>query len=239
MRDTRERPVCHRAEDLVTYLYGEATATDALDFRDHLQKCDACRSEFAGFNQVHDSIHLWRDEALGAAFNPIAIADSPIDSIVPIRPERRLSAFAALREFFTVAPLWLRGATAFAALSLCALSVLMFARVSQKPVVVVTTNGDKVYSRQELQDEIKKAVDQTRADIVARQNSANPITGTPAERHPLTKQAQLAVNKTKSVRPRGLNRQEREQLAADLRLTLPADDDEWSIAMPEQDNPNR
>jgi len=238
MRETRERPVCHRAEDLVTYLYGEAAARDALDFRKHLQQCDACRSEFEVFNQVHDSIHLWRDEALGATFNPIAIAEPHVESTFPI-PERRLSAFAALREFFTVAPLWLRGATAFAALSLCALSVLMFARVSQKPVVVVTNNGDKIYSRQELQDEIKKAVDQTRADVVAQQNPPNPVTSTPTDRHPLTKQTQLAVNQPKTVRPRGLNRQEREQLAADLRLTLPADDDEWLLAMPEQENPNR
>jgi anti-sigma factor RsiW len=239
MRDTRERPVCHRAEDLVTYLYGEATAKDALDFRDHLQQCDACRSEFAVFNQVHDSIHLWRDEALGASFNPVAIAEPPIESNLPIRPARRLSALAALRDFFTVAPLWLRGATAFAALSLCALSVLMFARVSQKPVVVVTTNGDKIYSRQELQDEIKKAVDQTRAEVLAQQNSPNPVTSTQPERQTVTRQTQLAVNQPRTVRPHGLNRQEREQLAADLRLTLPADDDEWLMAMPEQENPNR
>ena len=60
MRDMKERPVCHRAEDLVTYLYGEASDADALDFRNHLRQCDSCRREFTVFNQVHDSIEIGR-----------------------------------------------------------------------------------------------------------------------------------------------------------------------------------
>jgi hypothetical protein len=237
MRDTRERPVCHRAEDLVSYLYGEASASDALDFRNHLQKCDACRSEFGVFNQVHDSIQLWRTEALGAAFDPVAIAEPVIEAQPLVRHERKLSALAALREFFTVAPLWLRGATAFAALLLLVLGVLMFARVPQKPVEVVTNKGDKTYSQQELRDEIKKAVDQTRIELAAQQNSPSPMIQ--EEQQKPKKQIQVAVNQPKAGRPRGLNRQEREQLAADLRLTLPADEDELLLALPEQDNPNR
>jgi hypothetical protein len=35
MQDLNGRPVCHRAEDLVTYLYGESSESDALDFRAH------------------------------------------------------------------------------------------------------------------------------------------------------------------------------------------------------------
>ena len=46
MQDLNQRPVCHRAEDLVTYLYGEADEPEASDFRAHLQQCDACRNEF-------------------------------------------------------------------------------------------------------------------------------------------------------------------------------------------------
>src|SRR2546423_7637440 len=137
MRENNERPVCHRAEDLVTYLYGEASNADALDFRNHLQQCNACRSEFTVFSQVHNSIELWRNEALGASFNPAAITAAPaIESKEFAQPERRLSALAAVREFFTVSPLWLRGVTAFAALLLCALGVMMISRSSQKPIAV-------------------------------------------------------------------------------------------------------
>ena len=97
MPNINERPVCHRAEDLVTYLYGEASAVDGKDFAGHLQQCDACRSEFGVFQQVHDSILLWRNEALGSAFSPAAVSvESTVDSTQFVRHERKLTALAAL-----------------------------------------------------------------------------------------------------------------------------------------------
>ena len=69
MKEINERPVCHRAEDLVTYLYHEANEAEARDFANHAEACDACRAELAVFKQVHESISLWRNEALGSAFN--------------------------------------------------------------------------------------------------------------------------------------------------------------------------
>src|SRR5881227_3286474 len=101
MRTTNERPVCHRAEDLVTYLYGEASAADAQDFSAHMKQCDACRAEFGVFNQVHDSIVLWRSEALGTS--PVRVSRPVQETIAPsgfVQHAQRLSAVAALREFF-------------------------------------------------------------------------------------------------------------------------------------------
>ena len=69
MQNINERPVCHRAEDLVTYLYDEATAEEARDFSAHMHQCDACRAEFTVFHQVHDSIVTWRNEAIGASYS--------------------------------------------------------------------------------------------------------------------------------------------------------------------------
>src|SRR2546429_8131072 len=161
MHEVKQRPACHRAEDLVTYLYGEASEVDALDFSKHLQQCDACRSEFGVFNQVHESILTWRNEALGIAFDPRAVAiDSAVESSHFVRHERKLSALAALREFFTVSPLWLRGATAFAALLLCVLGVMMVARMSRTPVEIVqNSKEEKVYTQQQLEAEVNKAVE--------------------------------------------------------------------------------
>jgi anti-sigma factor RsiW len=230
MRDTNERPVCHRAEDLVSYLYGEASQTDAFDFVNHLRQCDACRSEFAVFNQVHDSIQLWRNEALGESFNPahaaVAVA---IDSNQIVRHERKLSAIAALREFFSVSPLWLRGATAFAALLLCAVGVMMIARVVD----------ERKYTQQELDTAVGRAVDRTKVELTAKQNESTTTGVAQNGTQQSPKHTQVAANQIKNIRPRGLNRQEREQLAADLRLTLPADEDELLLALPEQDKPNQ
>src|SRR6185436_9873282 len=119
MQNEIERPICHRAEDLVTYLYGEATAEEARDFSAHMQQCDACRAEFTVFHQVHDSIVAWRSEALGTTAAFVG-ATSSVVATAEFVPHRKLSALAALREFFAVSPLWLRGATAFAGLLLCA-----------------------------------------------------------------------------------------------------------------------
>ena len=237
MRDMSERPVCHRAEDLVTYLYGEASETDALDFRNHLRQCDSCRSEFTVFNQVHESIETWRNEALGASFNPAAIpATVAIDATPVIRHERRLSALAALREFFTVSPLWLRGATAFAALLLCVLGVMMVARMSRRPVDIVQTgNHEEMYTRQQLEDAVNNA--RKAAELSGQQ--ATTIVATQDKPKSATSGVQFAASQQpKNLRPQRLSRQEREQLAADLRLT-PSLDEEELLAFPEQENPNQ
>src|SRR6267143_1361699 len=135
MPNINERPVCHRAEDLVTYLYGEANEVEARDFTEHLQQCDTCGSEFGVFRQVHDSILLWRNEALGSSFSPAAVSiESTVDSTQFVQHERKLTALAALREFFSVSPLWLRAATGFAALLLCVLGALAISRTWNKPV---------------------------------------------------------------------------------------------------------
>src|SRR5437763_14611958 len=216
MRAMNERPACHRAEDLVTYLYGEASEADALDFRNHLRQCDSCRGEFTVFNQVHESISVWRNEALGTSFNPATTpAGVAIDATPFIRHERKLSALAALREFFTVSPLWLRGATAFAALLLCVLGIMMVARMSRKPVVLVQNGKDeKVYTRQELEAEVNKAVDKKVVELSSKQEASRPIISTNVKTKTGRNSVQLAaIQQPKNLRPQRLSRQEREQLA--------------------------
>ena len=234
MHEVKQRPACHRAEDLVTYLYGEASEADALDFSKHLEKCDACRSEFGVFNQVHESILTWRNEELGVAFDPRAVAiDSAVESSQFVRHERKLSALAALREFFTVSPLWLRGATALAALLLFVLGIAMVARLSQKPAEVSKTGTEEMYTRQQVQAEVSKAIEKTKADL-AQQSAPAPIIATGQKLAP--NRPQLATNQPiRAGRSHGLSRQERQQLAADLRLTNPAEEEEMQLGLPEQD----
>lgn len=230
MRNMNERPVCHRAEDLVTYLYGEASAAEARDFAAHMQQCDACRAEFTVFNQVHDSIVNWRNDALGVSTAAVAspVAEAPILSSFK-QHERKLSALAALRGFFSVSPLWLRGATAFAGLLLCALMVFAVARLWQKPVEVVNnSNPEKTYTQQELNAEIQKQVD---AAIAARTKQETTIVTPATEKN----QPQIASERIrpKSSRTRGLTKEERVQLAADLGL-IPGREDEVPSVLPDE-----
>ena len=230
MQNTSERPVCHRAEDLVTYLYGEATAEEARDFAVHMHQCEACRAEFGVFSQVHDSILVWRNEALGSfatqpQVSPIAAAVAPVTGSV--QPEPRLSAVAALRQFFTVSPLWLRGATAFAGLFLCALIVFVVTRAWQPPAQMAS---DKKYSEQEFQQAVQKEVTTQVAKRVE-ENGGQP-TAPDKEVRP---QPQLAERRSRP-RTRPANRltgAERQQLAADLGL-IPGREDELPFVLPEE-----
>jgi len=126
---------CGRAADLVAYLYGEAIPAEARDFRLHLDACAVCRDELAALGGVRERVGEWHAEALGAApaldlggaFAPAsqALADAPPAAVGRVR-----SARAALREFFALAPLWLRAGAAAAVLAVCALTALTLARTS-------------------------------------------------------------------------------------------------------------
>src|SRR5260370_35404157 len=101
MRTMNERPICHRSEDLVTYLYHEASAAEAQDFASHVETWDACRAELAVFSQVHESILLGRNEALGSAFSPApqaapVLAEATTDSRQFVRHGGKLPARAPL-----------------------------------------------------------------------------------------------------------------------------------------------
>src|SRR5260370_15945902 len=163
MKEVNERPVCHRAEDLVTYLYDEANEEEARDFANHAEACDPFRVELAVFKQVHESISLWRTESLGAAFNtgvlpaPAVTEAGPI-SIQAVQAERRLSALSALRKFFSVSPLWLRAATAFAALMFCVLAVLAISRSWNKPPLANNQPKNDAYIKEQFDTAVAKQV---------------------------------------------------------------------------------
>ena len=246
MRTMNERPVCHRSEDLVTYIYNEASAAEAQDFANHVEKCEACRAEFAVFSEVRESILLWRNEALGSAFSPApqaapVLTEATKDSPQFVRHARRLPALAALREFFSVSPLWLRGATAFAALLLCVLAVFVVSSSRRKPVPVANNSaGQKMYTETQLKNEVAKQVDKQVSDFKRSQTqtranvSANG--GEKAAPQQAPSQRELASFRVNPRLQRRLTRAEREQLAADLRLTPGRDEEELPFVFPDEPN---
>ena len=124
---------CPRQSDLVAYLYQEASEAAAKDFAAHLQACALCRAQLLTFKEVRARILHWRTEALGSlpATTPHWIAPA-VESVTDAsalaqnRPRSR-SARAALRDFFSLAPLWMRAGIAFATLVICALAALAVA----------------------------------------------------------------------------------------------------------------
>ena len=238
--EMNDRPVCHRAEDLVTFLYGAANPAEARDFADHTAECDACRAELAMFQGVHDSIVNWRNEALGmtASCAPVFIASENVPAAQPI-PER-LSAVAALREFFTVSPLWLRGATTFGALLLMALLVF-FATRSLRPAPLAAPNaGDKqLYTAEQVREAVNQALQQASPREVRGTKTPAPAvkTSDPNRSNGIRQNGGSAVardttiKRERSTRVPALTRAEREQLAADLRLIPGQDDEEFPFIL--------
>lgn len=124
MLETQDMQTCARAGDLVSYLYGEATEREAQDFKGHLHICHSCRAELEAFGDVRESITLWREQALSQTASLASEFNlAPVQHIKEVQPQQR-STFDAIREFFTLSPVWMRGATAFATLLLAALLVI-------------------------------------------------------------------------------------------------------------------
>jgi hypothetical protein len=150
MNETQKTNHCERAGELVAYFYGEATRDERASFDAHLARCGACREELTAFAGVREAVGHWRAEILDHApaaplssavtetpREPVSIAaatrrDAPAAAVLPQRtaalPRRAAApsraALAALREFFTLSPMWLRAGVAAAALAVCALAAL-------------------------------------------------------------------------------------------------------------------
>ena len=205
MNDTKNSPDCERASDLIAFLYNEANESEKRDFELHLQQCSNCREEVAALGPVRESITAWRDEAL-SGFAPATTLPG------------NKSALAALRQFFDLSPLWLKGATAFAVVAFCVLAALAIVRLKAPEPALTVVKPDTLYTEQDVIRMIKEA-------MAAQENNKQPLEA-PAIVVNSPKPKRIAKPKpshiAKSRRP--LSRAEREQLAADLRLLSTQDD---------------
>lgn len=207
-------PGCGRENDLIAFLYDELDPDERTSFRSHVQKCLSCSSEMAEFTNIRESVVSWRNEALVGVTSP---AVHP--AIVKTEP----SALSALREFFNLSPLWLKGAVVFASVLFCLFAVLAAARFRDAaPPRIAEDSNIKKYSAQEL----KAVVDRRVQDELKRIKSASENSPAPPvvafdqvnrRKGPNRSNQITSTNSTQKER-RPLSKDERQQLAADLRL---------------------
>jgi anti-sigma factor RsiW len=218
-------PNCGRENDLISFLYGELNEVDAFAFQRHLHECGACRTELNGFGDVRESVVAWRNESLGSIGLPAQVTNAAT--------EARPSAIAALREFFNLSPLWLKGAVAFATLLLCVFGALGVARLREKPPATVVTTPAPAGSQeiralvdQRVQEELKRIKD------AGKQSAAPLVAGDASQQRPGKRNAdrstEMAATSHQSAR-RPLSKTEREQLAADLRLVASKGDSDLHL----------
>lgn len=209
--------VCERSSDLISVLYGEATERERRDFQVHMQQCGVCRAEFGAFGQVRASLRDWRDEALAGFVATEVVAPAPL----------RKSALAALRQFFDLSPLWMKGAVGFAAVLFCVLAVLALLRMQPAPNSAgagpaTTVNPRALYTKQDVERAVQEAVAKEREQRVV-QPEAPVVAESP-------KIPNVAKVERKSKRP--FSKSEREQLAAELRLLDDDDQESYLWAEP-------
>lgn len=213
---------CDRENDLIAFLYGEVNEREAQDFERHLRTCSECQSELSAFKPIRQSMIAWRDEALGRIRETILIEGR---ASVP----RKQSAVAALREFFNLSPLWLKGVVAFASIVFCVFGSLALARLFNRDDGSVSSNDKKIYTQEDLNKKIDEAVQAKSQELANRNESRTNQTATaneglrtiPTGLSPGRRSTSPHSAKTLS---RPLTKTEREQLAADLRLISSKDE---------------
>ena len=222
-------PNCGRDNDLIAFLYGELNDAESRTFQRHVHDCAACSAELASFQHVRESVVAWRNESLGGVISPVQSAD-----LTPTRLGReKPSALAALREFFNLAPLWMKGAVALASILFCLFAGLAIARFRDTPPAVIVADPGKNSSSekqlnaqvQQLQEELQRIkTSSPPPPSIAENKTAG---GNSWRRIP--NRASLASNDPIQKARRPLSKTEREQLAADLRLVSARNDSELDL----------
>jgi hypothetical protein len=216
---------CERASELLAYMYGEASPAEAQAFRGHLNDCVVCRDELSAFGDVREAVREWRAETLSVppaldlqgAFSRAPKAERLLD--------RKRSASAALREFFSLSPLWLKAATFAATLAVCALAALTLARAevrwdadgfafrpvapAEKRVEVLVPSG---YTHQQLEEVVKQRLELAQVEWESKQPQAAVLEAN-ENRGKSAPQLQNASNtpapRRKRAAPRAARRDER------------------------------
>src|SRR3569832_417731 len=158
MKETMKSPSCERAPDLVAFIYRELDERETLEYQQHLRECGQCREEVGSLGVVRESITAWRDEALAGFVS------------TPVKTEPLKSAIAALRQFFDLSPLWLKGATALVVLAFFVLAGLAMIKLRTNNVPTV---ADAKYTEQDVNQIVNEAL--------AKQANANKPSEKPAE----------------------------------------------------------
>lgn len=236
MRDKELTISCAKAEELVAYLYNEASETEAKDFERHLLTCASCEAELAAFGHVRSSVAVWRNHALGSVeADALAAVGRLPTTEFPQPVVRKLSAITALREFFALSPVWLRAATALTSLAICALVVWASARVLEAPrVLVVEKVVEKVPTQAEVDALVAKRVrEELAAQSKQEEMSSKAMIATVSEQGGSTT-AQSGPGRSGSAprramatrrSPAQVSTQEYDELARDLQL-VPTRDEE-------------
>ena len=228
MNENENNMSCGRENDLIAFLYGEQDAAERENFSRHMRDCSACISQFAAFSNIRESVVAWRNASL------VSVASGVNQPAAVGAQQKTPSARAAIRGFFDLSPLWMKGAMAFASVLLCVLAVLTAIRQSETPptAVVTTTSNKSAGSEQEFNALVERRVQEElqrhKATVTMGDSTEINDPSTPDYRSPRRTNAVTSNQVVQSAR-RPLTKTERQELAADLRLTAGTNESELEL----------
>lgn len=215
MEDKIGNLICERSDDLISFLYQELDEREVRSFEQHLADCSSCSRELSSFSEIRNGVVAWREQSLGIINTRPSLAFSFTE---------KPSAIAAIRQFLALSPLWLKSSVAFASVLLFAAVAFLVVSLKAKPAAPLSSAA-KVYSEAELKAKVEEGI-QSRLKELNPQDDAvkEEMRRTPL----LVEQSKPKVKSPGSkvkTRRAPLTASEREQLAADLRLISPTEDD--------------
>jgi len=220
MKDIREQE-CERGEELVSFLYGELGDREARQFERHLNDCGHCGAEVKSFGRIRSSIHSWRDESLGIMPAPVALP--------PERASAKPSALAAIGQFFSLAPMWMKAATVCASLIFCVSAALAvgYLRTSNRQPTTIVAPSDKIYSQLEM--DARLALEKQKLTEGQQQQAPNSTVAIKNPSPTVVAKRNLMVTASARNLRKPLTRQERQELASDLGLVASRDEDDLDL----------
>ena len=176
MNEFTDQNPCKYADELVSYLYDEASRAEKSRFEDHLINCSSCADELADFSVVRSSIVEWRD----AEFMPLAVPaiQLPVQDIVsaPEISESR-SLLSRIRALFSLSPAWM-GAGAMAALVICIGLIYVAVNYRQEPETARAVNEAKIETNSspaKEDTEVQTVIAENEQKAVSEKSSEPPI----------------------------------------------------------------
>ncbi len=225
MKERRDAPICERGNDLIAFLYHEVNQGEAQDFERHLAQCVECKRELVAFREIRAGVIDWRQESLG-----ITGGRANERAGLVFNHSARPSALIAIRQFFAISPLWLKGAVTFASILFCVAAVWIVLHLREKPKVTLVRD-EKVYSEQELKAKVEQELQGRLRELnVQHTGSSKEETQPPPVKLPNLKPRFNEPTRNIATTPRApLTPGERAQLAADLRLISLGEDSDLDL----------
>jgi anti-sigma factor RsiW len=214
MREKTEASACEYSNDLISFVYSELSDKESQEFKLHLNTCQQCSAELDTFGEMREAIGAWKYQSLAGV--------SVLDESPDVQRATKKSAVGAIRAFFDLSPLWMKGAVGVASVLFCVLVVLATLNFNQRVSIAPVGPTAKTYTQKEVDEILAKA----RAESSSSKKSevvANNSDGTKSVQPIVQKRRTDPQKLARSKRP--LSRSEREQLAVDLRLTGSGNDD--------------